>query len=244
MPPEGIWYTEDEPSLSWRPARASEARVLVVSGVSHKAGDSSDEREHYRALARAADARFGGVEVERHWSTQDAKTPDGLPLIGRMIGHDRCFMASGYNGWGMTSSEVAADLLSAIVGGAEHPLADAVSPARLETKGLAKLAVENADFMAKALTGEIVSQGDLGDIPAGEGRALRTKRRHVAAMRDADGTLHVSDAHCSHLRCGVKFNEAEGTWDCPCHGSRYYGDGSWLHGPAKKGLEAVEVEAG
>lgn len=61
MPPEGIWYTEDEPSLSWRPARASEARVLVVSGVSHKAGDSSDEREHYRALARAADARFGGV---------------------------------------------------------------------------------------------------------------------------------------------------------------------------------------
>lgn len=241
-PPPGLWYSEDPPHLSWRPVVASEPRRLVVSGVSHKAGVGGDEREHYRELARACDARFGGVQVLRHWSTQDPKTADALPLIGKMISRDRCFMASGYNGWGMTSSEVAADILAALIGGGEHAIHDIVAPLRLETSGLVTLAIENADVVAKAFTHEVVSEGDLRDLAAGEGRAMRSGRHHLAAMRDADGTLHASDAHCAHMRCAVEFNEAEGTWDCPCHGSRYYGDGSWLHGPAKRGLERVAVE--
>lgn len=240
--PAGMWYSDDEPHLSWRPYSLAQPRRLVISGLRHKAGHGGDERVHYRDLADACHARFGSVEVLRRWSTQDPMTPDGLPLIGKMIGRDRCFMASGYNGWGMTSSEVAAEVLSTLIGGGQHPLTDVVSPLRVGTSGLVTLAVENADFVAKAFTAEVLPEGAPADLAPGDGRPMRVHGRHVAVMRDADGALHASDAHCAHMRCGVEFNEAEGTWDCPCHGSRFYGDGSWLHGPARRGLERADVE--
>ena len=39
---------------------------------------------------------------------------------------------------------------------------------------------------------------------------------------------------CSHLGCCLARNDAEGSWDCPCHGSRFGSDGAVLDGPAKK----------
>jgi hypothetical protein len=42
-------------------------------------------------------------------------------------------------------------------------------------------------------------------------------------------------------RCIVAFNDAERAWECPCHGSRFAGDGSVLHGPAKKPLEPRDI---
>ena len=39
---------------------------------------------------------------------------------------------------------------------------------------------------------------------------------------------------CSHLGCCLERNDVEGSWDCPCHGSRFAADGSVLEGPAKR----------
>jgi len=39
----------------------------------------------------------------------------------------------------------------------------------------------------------------------------------------------------------VQFNDAEQTWDCPCHGSRFALDGTVLDGPASQPLRRVEV---
>ncbi|MGH3661398.1 MAG: Rieske 2Fe-2S domain-containing protein, partial [Micromonosporaceae bacterium] len=36
--------------------------------------------------------------------------------------------------------------------------------------------------------------------------------------------------------CTVGFNDAERTWDCPCHGSRYAVDGAVLNGPTVRPL--------
>ena len=41
---------------------------------------------------------------------------------------------------------------------------------------------------------------------------------------------------CPHLGCALRWNAAEHTWDCPCHGSRFTRDGILLDGPAQKGL--------
>ena len=37
---------------------------------------------------------------------------------------------------------------------------------------------------------------------------------------------------CSHLGCALKYNKAEHTWDCPCHGSRFAEDGELIDNPA------------
>ena len=90
----------------------------------------------------------------------------------------------------------------------------------------------------------------LGDIEgldllrAGEGAVLRRGLHKIAAFRDDGGELHLHTAMCPHLGCVVHFNEAERSWDCPCHGSRFDAlDGSRLNGPATHGLAAVDVPA-
>ena len=37
---------------------------------------------------------------------------------------------------------------------------------------------------------------------------------------------------CPHMGCALKYNKAEHTWDCPCHGSRFKEDGTLIDNPA------------
>lgn len=41
---------------------------------------------------------------------------------------------------------------------------------------------------------------------------------------------------CPHLGCTLRWNKAEHTWDCPCHGSRFSEDGKLLDNPANGNL--------
>ncbi|MGW5924887.1 Rieske 2Fe-2S domain-containing protein [Streptomyces anulatus] len=50
-----------------------------------------------------------------------------------------------------------------------------------------------------------------------------------------------SPARCTQPGCPVSFNEAETTWECPCHGSRFGIDGEVLHGPALRPLSPRRV---
>jgi Rieske Fe-S protein len=75
------------------------------------------------------------------------------------------------------------------------------------------------------------------DVAPGEGHLLRKRGKMVAAYRDYDGGLRMHSAVCTHLGCYVRWNRAENSWDCPCHGSRFDVDGSVLNGPAVHGLK-------
>jgi Rieske Fe-S protein len=66
--------------------------------------------------------------------------------------------------------------------------------------------------------------------------------RTAAVYRDPSGTLHAVSPTCTHLGCGVRWNDAENTWDCPCHGSRFDIDGSILNGPATEPLKQISTD--
>ena len=58
-------------------------------------------------------------------------------------------------------------------------------------------------------------------VPPGEGEVVVDGERRMAVHRGPDGRLHAFDPTCTHMGCLVRWNPAEESWDCPCHGSRF-----------------------
>ncbi len=54
----------------------------------------------------------------------------------------------------------------------------------------------------------------------------------VNGFEAALNLLSPTVPRCPHLGCALRWNRAERSWDCPCHGSRFAEDGSVLNGPA------------
>ena len=54
----------------------------------------------------------------------------------------------------------------------------------------------------------------------------------VNAFESTVGLLTPTAPRCPHLGCALKYNRAEHTWDCPCHGSRFTIDGELIDNPA------------
>ena len=92
-----------------------------------------------------------------------------------------------------------------------------------------------ADFVGDRL--RPAEAGSEDDIPPGEARELRDGLGRKGVYRDEAGGLHAGSLRCTHLGCLVRFNAAETSWDCPCHGSRFDVDGRVLEGPAVDPLE-------
>ena len=77
---------------------------------------------------------------------------------------------------------------------------------------------------------------DLANLEPGEGGVITRDGEEIAVWKDDAGLLHAVSASCTHQGCTVTWNNADRTWDCPCHGSIFAANGSVIHGPARKPL--------
>ncbi len=74
-------------------------------------------------------------------------------------------------------------------------------------------------------------------LEPGEGRLLRLGAPKTAVYRDEGGQIHTLSPVWTHMGCHVNWNSAERSWDCPCHGSRFAGEGIVIQGPATRDLD-------
>ena len=242
--PEGMFFSIDSPSRSVRSTPLDDGgELLITGGEGHETGKESDTGGRYSALWDWTREHF---EVEPRaayrWSAQDALAPDGLPYAGPLVPHqDRLFVISGLRKWGFTNGTAAAMDVTARLTGSEPPSGELFNPARVHIRAaLPSLVRENAAVAAHFVGDRIANRRglrDAVDLPLGEGGVVSLEGKRVAAYRDGDGDLHAVSPTCTHLGCEVRFNQAERSWDCPCHGSRFDVDGSVLEGPAVRPLD-------
>jgi glycine/D-amino acid oxidase-like deaminating enzyme/nitrite reductase/ring-hydroxylating ferredoxin subunit len=246
--PSGMFITDEDNTRSVRTAPyGTDQRLLIVTGEHFRPGEPGVQARFDR-LAGWADDHFGTGEPSYRWAAQDVTTTDRLPFIGRLhAGAKHAWVASGFGGWGMTNGVLAGQLLSALIAGDADPeLVRLYDPARLHPRAEAVPITKAGASVVKHFVGDraAAARRSARDLAPGEGAVVRDGRAARAVYRETDGTERVLSARCTHLGCLVGFNDAEQSWDCPCHGSRFALDGSVIQGPATKPLPPHETTPG
>jgi glycine/D-amino acid oxidase-like deaminating enzyme/nitrite reductase/ring-hydroxylating ferredoxin subunit len=243
--PDGMFINAGTPTRSVRTLRDGDRLLLNVGGEGHKPGEDIDERERYDTLERYLRERWPDAgEVEYRWSTQDYLPVDRVPYVGRLRrGSEHVFVATGFQKWGMTNGTVAAEILTDAILGHENPWAAFFDSKRISARAAApKFLKENASagvrFFAQRLRRGAKRSPD--ELAPGEGALLNVGGLKRAVYRNERGEVHILSPVCRHLWCYVEWNEAERSWDCPCHGSRYTGEGRLIQGPSVQDLRRVE----
>ena len=247
--PHRLYWDTADPYHYVRLAQADEhSDMLIVGGEDHKTGQSKNYKKPFRALESWMRQKFPSAgALEYSWSGQILEPVDGLAFIGRSPHSDNgLFLATGYSGNGMTYGTIAGKLLSELVLGKNPYLAKIFDPGRTSLGSAARFLEENANAVARFVTGRLPEKNPEAktvrspeDLAPDEGAVIQKGLNHWAVYRDALGKIHASSALCPHLGCIVQWNEAEKTFDCPCHGSRFGKEGNVLNGPAERDLKPV-----
>lgn len=218
---------------------------LIIGGEDHKTGQEVHTGLHFQNLEDWAHAHFDVERITHHWSGQVIEPVDGLPFIGRNSMSSHVFVATGYSGNGMTFGTVAGMLMSDLILGVQNPWTDLFDAGRVKPLASLKNYIsENIDFPSHLIGDRFTSaqEADTAVLRENEGAIVRVGAKKVAAYRDTQGELHMLSPVCPHLGCYVHWNEAEKSWDCPCHGSRFSPVGKLLNGPAVTDLAPEEYD--
>lgn len=219
--------------------------LIIVGGEDHKTGQADDSAERHGRLETWARQRFPMMEnIEFLWAGQVMESMDGLAFIGRNpLDYENVLVVTGDSGMGMTHGTIAGILLTDLIMGRPNAWASLYEPARKTLGAMGMLARETINMAAQYVdwvtAGDVASAREIGND---SGAILRRGMTKVAAYRDEDGKLHLRSAVCGHLGCIVRWNAAEKTWDCPCHGSRFTKLGKVINGPAKSDLAPTTEE--
>jgi glycine/D-amino acid oxidase-like deaminating enzyme/nitrite reductase/ring-hydroxylating ferredoxin subunit len=242
-----FWDTEEPYHFVRFYAPAGGVPLILVGGEDHKTGQRADQPARWGRLEAWLRDRFPGVgPVKYRWDGQVFETLDGLGHIGRdPAGGENVYVATGDSGMGLTHGTISGSLLTDLIQGRTNPWSELYDPGRFPLAAVGRFVRENTNMVSQY--SDWLSSGgevDPADLAPGQGVVTRWGgAARVAACRTDDGTLHLHSAVCPHYGGIVRWNEAEQTWDCPCHGSRFAADGRVLHGPATTELKPITADA-
>ena len=243
----GMYLSIDKNVRSIRFQKYNNEDILIVGGCNHKVGATDDEEKCYKELEDYLIKNFSKFEIISKWSTHDCITHDKLPYIGMIDKkHEDIYVATGYNKWGMTTSAVAASIISNSILNKSVSYNDIFSPLRHMSVNF-NSAKEFGELSGNTIIGLskrflIYSREKLDSLKEGNGTILNNNLTKLGVYLDENDTYHCIKPICTHLGCEVKFNQAEKTWDCRCHGSRFDIYGNVIAGPAAIPLKYCQIK--
>lgn len=188
---DGMYLDCEENGLSLRSA----GKWLLLGGGGHRTGKAG---QGWDLPESAAKKYYPQSRFVAGWATQDCMTLDAMPYIGRYSpATPNLFVATGFQKWGMTTSMVAATVLTDLIQGKDNPYEALFSPSR----------------------------------------SIWHRQLLYNGVESAVNLLRPTRPRCPHLGCALRWNKAERSWDCPCHGSRFDARGKVLNNPATDDLK-------
>lgn len=238
--PDGLYWDTQSPYHYIRTFHRGSDKFVIMGGEDHKVGDNVSRRS-FQALEDYARAHFSVEHIEARWSAQFYAPTDHLPFIGKNPLGDHVYIATGYSGDGLTFGSLAGSMICNLIQQGHDAYEDLYHPGRVRLTGASDFIRKNIqvtrDFIADRLLQP--SSRYVDRLAKGEGCVIRDGSSYVAVYRDTGGNLRTYSAICPHMRCVLRWNDNERSWDCPCHGSRFDTDGQLVEGPATMQLEPV-----
>lgn len=247
-PPYGIyWHVTGNSHHSVRPYSGPNGSYLLALGEAHKVGEKENNEENLKKLEKYLYDHFDIENIAYSWAAQNYKPADNLPYIGTSPLEKNIYIATGFAADGLVWGTLAGMIIGILIAGRDHPLAKIYSPKRFTPAASASGFVKENISVASHLLKDYLfydSTRELKDIGVGEGKTVSVNGEKLAVYRDDQGSLHLVSSVCTHMGCIVHWNNAEKTWDCPCHGSRFDIHGEVLEGPAFKNLAKPKKDSG
>lgn len=121
---DGMYVDESQNGMSFRNYKD----LLLIGGGDHRTGKGGCG---YEGLRKFVKANYPKSKEKYFWATQDCMTLDNIPYIGQYSSNTpNWFVATGFNKWGMTSSMVAAKILSDLALEKKNHFSEVFSPSR------------------------------------------------------------------------------------------------------------------
>jgi len=243
--PTDLGYDLIDPYHYYRTQEINGENLLIAGGEDHKTGHTEDTGECFSRLENYVRQYFDVDTAVYSWSSQYYEPADGLPYIGVLPGSKgNVYTATGFRGNGMLFGTITSQILGDLILAKEYKYTDLFDPGRIKPiAGFPNFVKETAtvvfDFVKDKLFVDKINS--LAELKAGEAKVVKYEGESFAVYKESNGKNHFLRSTCPHAKCEVRWNSAEISWDCPCHGSRFNVNGKMLTGPSVKNLQIIDL---
>lgn len=241
----GMYINFTNPIFSYRTAKLNGKDILLIAGGDHKTGQPTSYQNSYGILENEAKKYYPNCEIISKWNTRDCISLDKIPYIGQYSNiMPNVFVGTGFKKWGMTSSNVAANIVVDNIIGKSNKYKYLFDSTRLKP-------IKNMDEMKNVLVQSTTSlfinkikrpNMNFEEIENNSGGIIEVNNSKVGIYKDDEGKIYAVKPICTHLGCLLSWNDVDKTWDCPCHGSRFDYMGKNIYDPAFKNLEVYDLD--
>ncbi len=241
---DGMYINAESPTFSFRTAKYNNEKILLFGGLGHKTGQGTTFDSSYGILEKEIKKIYPDSQVLYRWNTRDCITLDKVPYIGVFSNlMPNMYIGTGFNKWGMTSSNVAANIVCDGIKGKDNKYSSVFSSTRMspiknrwEMKNILK------ESSYSLLINKIkIAPDKLSNIKNNSGGIIEVDGYKVGIYKTLDGEIFAVKPICTHLGCLLAWNDLDKTWDCPCHGSRFDYTGKNIYDPAFKNLDTFDI---
>lgn len=241
----GMYISTNKPIFSYRTAKFENKELLLIGGADHKTGHPCSYGDSYGLLEQEARKYYPNCEVLFRWNTRDCISLDKLPYIGLYSSMmNNLYVGTGFKKWGMTTSNIAANIIVDMICGKYNKYSYLFDSSRLKP-------IKNRDELKNVVVQSTNSllldklkraNMSFDEISNNSGSIIEINKEKVGIYKNCEGKIYAVKPICTHLGCLLSWNDVDKTWDCPCHGSRFNFDGKNLYDPAFKDLETYNLQ--